>query len=90
MAKAKFNKDKCLKCRYHGLGCNGHTVRIGTRALPVFCNYSATENTCLKKTEDGQIVDIRGDDYENCKLFVSKKPEETDEEIYEFIQRRNY
>lgn len=86
MAKPKFNKRKCVKCKYHGTGCNGYPVRVGfsDRTIPVFCNYSKTERTCLKKLNDGRIIDLRGDDYNGCKLFEEGRVED-EEEDYEFI-----
>ena len=86
MAKPKFDKRKCLKCKWHGLGCGGYPVRVGFngRTLPIYCNYSISERTCLKKLKDGSIIDSRGDDYNNCKLFEPGKAEVEDEEDYEF------
>ena len=66
-----FNKEKCRKCKYYsvldgGWYDNGSDDRI-------FCNYSScTGNTCTKR-QNGKIIDIRGNDPENCKLFESGK-----------------
>lgn len=71
MDKPKFNKRKCLKCKYHSAGF-GVPIRDGDKQLRVHCNYSATGKTCLRKTENG-IIDTRGDDYNHCKLYVKGK-----------------
>ena len=72
MAKAKFDKKKCVRCIYHGVGKCGHSVRLlngGTER--VHCNYSGvTDSTCLKPAPNNTVVDMRGDDFNNCKLFV--------------------
>ena len=68
---AKFNKQKCLKCRYHNYGCGGYLATVRKRRQAVYCNYaSITGNTCLKPTGLFTTVDVRGDDYNNCKLFL--------------------
>ena len=93
MSKPKFDKRKCLKCKYHGLGCGGYPVKVGFngKSIPVFCNYSLSERTCLRKQKDGQIIDIRGNDYNNCKLYEAGKPEVEDEgEDYELNEGRDY
>ena len=57
--KYKFDKTKCRKCAYHRV-MQGFTI----------CNYACvTGQTCLHKTKNG-VEDSRGDDYNNCKLFV--------------------
>lgn len=71
--KPKFDKKKCLKCIYHGVGCGGYSVKDeNDRSISVFCNYNATEDTCLKNV-NGDVVDQRGEDYYNCQLFVEGK-----------------
>ena len=62
MGKSKFNKRKCMQCTYHrGIKSTGG----------IYCNYGCiTDQTCLTKGEDGKIYDRRGDDYNDCKLFV--------------------
>ena len=71
-SKSKFNKKKCLKCKYHGTGC-GHSVKTQAGVLKVHCNYSIVDKTCLQKLDDGTIIDRRGDDYDNCKLYEKGK-----------------
>lgn len=70
--KPKFNKKKCLKCKYRGTKGIGYPVRNedGEVVRP-YCNYSAYANTtCLKPGPHGTSIDSRGNDYNNCKLFV--------------------
>lgn len=89
MAKPKFNKQKCLKCKYHGLGCGGYPAKVGFngRTVSVYCNYSILERTCLKRLKNGQVIDLRGDDYNDCKLFEAGKAEVEDEdEDYELYE----
>lgn len=60
----KFDKRKCKKCKYHRKFPSGQFV---------FCNYaSLTDQTCLKKVGK-EIIDIRGDKYDRCKLFCEAK-----------------
>ena len=66
--KTKFDKHKCAKCRYRGMGCGASSIKVGSRMLAIYCNYCITGTTCLKA--DGKnVVDRRGKDYNNCKLF---------------------
>jgi len=75
-SKPKFNKEKCNKCKYHGEGCGGYGVSDSKRDYkPVYCNYSgATGTTCLRHKSSNIIEDIRGKDYENCRLYKRGKP----------------
>lgn len=60
----KFNKDKCKKCKYHRKFPSGQFV---------FCNYaSLTDQTCLRSIGK-EVIDIRGDKYNGCKLFSEGK-----------------
>ena len=64
--KGKFNKSKCKKCKYSSK-INGMNV------TSVCCNYLIiNESSCLKNI-DGKVVDIRGDDYNNCQLYEAGK-----------------
>lgn len=83
MAKPKFDKQKCFRCKYHSLGSGGYTVYNDGRGLAVFCNYSATQDTCLKKSDDGTVYDQRGDDYYNCKLYSEGRVIKDEDEDYE-------
>ena len=67
----KFNKYKCIKCIYRGEGQIGYPIRYKGQFIRVHCNYvGCTNSTCLKPISTYAIIDIRGDDYDNCKLFV--------------------
>lgn len=61
----KFDKKRCATCQFHTGGAiesNGK-VRIS-------CNYGIiTGSSCLKRQNDGSVMDSRGDDYSNCKLY---------------------
>ena len=59
----KFNKKKCRKCIY--------SLRRGESTL---CNYlSICGQSCLHM-ENGVVVDSRGEEYNNCKLYVKGAP----------------
>lgn len=78
MNKPKFDKKKCLTCTYHGDGV-GYCVRIPAKGgtfthKTVNCNYAGvTGETCLKPAPNNTIIDLRGDDYDNCKLYKEGK-----------------
>lgn len=60
--KSKHNKSICRRCAYH--------IIVGGNRQNLMCNYSCvTGTTCLHKTENG-VEDRRGEDYNNCKLFL--------------------
>lgn len=61
--KPKFDIQKCKKCIYSGklenLTC---------------CDYSLrTNKPTLTSISAGKVIDRRGEDYENCKLFTTGK-----------------
>lgn len=65
--KSKYYKPKCKTCIYHG-------TTSGMHSNQVFCSYSTiAEDTCLKKGNKGEIIDQRGDEFYNCKLYESGK-----------------
>lgn len=64
--KTKFDKQKCKSCMYCGRRQTYHSAGF------MYCNYAGIEGqTCLHKVGK-DIVDRRGDDYDNCKLYVKK------------------
>lgn len=74
--KPKFNKRKCLECKYRGYISQGHLIRTGNKSVHVCCNFaSITGITCLKPLSGYRTTDLRGDNYNNCKLFVKGNPE---------------
>lgn len=73
----KFNKRKCLKCAFVGMiGNLGYMLRTrkGTAIRP-YCNYiGITGIPCLRRGKgDVDYIDLRGNDYDNCRLFKSKE-----------------
>ena len=82
MRKAKFDKFKCYKCKYHGMGV-GYSIRVNGKVLKVHCNYCGiNKSSCLRKQEDGTVIDIRGNDFSNCKLFEEGEMIKSVEEIW--------
>lgn len=79
-SKPKFNKHKCLDCIYHQEmpGMLGYQVRVDKNHYKhVYCNFSSvTRETCLRVTENG-VIDIRGNDFDNCQLFVKGKAKQS-------------
>ena len=56
----KHSKKRCRRCIYRG-NMQGPSL--------LFCNYAAvTDRTCLRR-EGNKVIDIRGEEYEQCKLF---------------------
>ena len=83
--KPKFNKDYCMECKYHGYASGVWSADLNGKKVGVYCNYAAvTDSTCLKPTGLDSCMDLRGDDYENCKLFSpGAAMEEREEFSYE-------
>ena len=83
MMKVKFDKRKCLKCKYHGTRF-GNFVQVKKNekemGMRIHCNYSATGETALKMV-DGKLVDTRGDDYKHCLLYEKGTPQEVENDI---------
>lgn len=82
MHKTKFDRKKCLNCIYRG-GSQGNCTTLRN----IHCNYSGIMTaTCLKRipNKDGEIKDIRGDDYNNCKLYQKGRPIKALEEREDF------
>ena len=62
----KFNRRKCMKCKYHGNTASDTQAKSVTQ---VYCNYlSLTGRTCLKSYK-GVTIDRRGYEFDNCLLF---------------------
>lgn len=81
--KPKFDKQKCLKCKYHGIGKCGYFTRAGSKATKVFCDYATiAKSTCLKPINITDVVDLRGTEYNNCKLFAEGSPEREREQFH--------
>ena len=72
--KAKFDKQKCMQCKYHGRGMSGYSARRGDTTVAIFCDYATiTGDTCIRRTPKGYTEDIRGEDFDNCRLFYPGK-----------------
>lgn len=71
------NREMCSRCKYRGGAVDSPSL--------MFCNYAAiTDETCLKRVGN-QIIDIRGKDMNDCKLFDEGRPvvRRKEEEEYE-------
>lgn len=82
MSKPKFNKKKCLKCKFHGTGV-GYPVRVKSKngnwtTINVHCNYGAGQggSSCLRPLNCQETYDLRGEDYDNCLLFKEVSEDE--------------
>lgn len=66
--KTKFSPKRCAECKYRGVVSGGSSNRKRKRH---YCNYSnITGTTCLKRVSADTIIDIRGNDYNACKLYT--------------------
>lgn len=69
--KSKFNKQKCVTCKYHGKASTADGT--GNKNLNgVHCYYANTGETCLRRVGN-KVIDIRGEDFNNCKLYERGK-----------------
>lgn len=87
---SKFDKKKCLKCKWHGTGI-GYPVKISEiRHDVIHCNWSSYNDSACLKMVNGEVIDIRGDDYHHCKLFEEGKAEEKKIDYYgNLLRERN-
>lgn len=62
----------CARCKYHGYF--GAKPEDGGSITNVMCDYSGTahDGTCLKRVK-GEVIDRRGDKYDECLLFEEGK-----------------
>lgn len=77
----KFNKTKCLKCKYHGGGSSlnlGYPVHTENGDIKyIYCDYMCvTGRSPIEPTPKRGIYDIRGNDYDNCRLYERGSNEE--------------
>lgn len=58
--KGKFDKSRCATCEY-----------VFINSSITYCSYATHgDDTCLFHNKaTGELVDRRGDDYNNCKLY---------------------
>lgn len=67
--KPKFDKRKCARCKYKGMG-TGYSLSNTRKARLYHCAYMLeTGIPVLRKKSTWETYDIRGDDYYNCQLF---------------------
>ena len=66
------NKRKCRSCVYHMKYTGGGKVDDETDFTShIMCGYGLMKHTtCMKSMPDGTLLDIRGDDPENCLLYT--------------------
>lgn len=85
ITKPKFNKKRCLECRYCGVGKGGFVVN----GKSLFCDYATiTNSTCLRRTRKGEVIDLRGSDYDNCLLYAPGKVNKTKQLIVGRVYER--
>ena len=70
-----FNLKRCKKCKYHG-GISSD----------ICCDYSRTGTTALKKVGN-KVIDMRGEDPDNCKLYVKGRTNKMKERIKKDYER---
>ena len=64
-----FNKKKCRSCVYQMKYTGGSKDEVDY--THIMCGYSLMKRTtCMKLMPDNEIVDIRGDDPDNCLLYL--------------------
>ena len=91
-SKPKFDKAKCLKCKYRSTSFNNlsYAVVCNNRVKHVLCDYAnLTGVTCLKPGPNNSVVDMRGEDYNNCMLF-SEGPRLDKEKTQLIISEERY
>ena len=74
--KSKFNKKKCEQCKYHGyFGSKSQNAYSSNEAAlnHVMCEYAKCNKTTCLRLVGKELVDLRGSDYNNCKLFEKGK-----------------
>ena len=65
---SKFNKQKCMKCKYRCTVSSGAGLKISARNVACYYGALSNQGSCLTLVK-GKIVDRRGDDYDHCKLY---------------------
>lgn len=78
--KPKFDKQKCARCVYRRKMSGCYTAKIGKENVSIICNYAAIAGkTCLRRVSSNEVIDIRGNDFHNCELFIEGEAIENDE-----------
>lgn len=72
-----FDKSKCKQCKFHGYFGSKSGASYNSEYNHIMCDYAKyNKRTCLRK-QGTSVIDIRGDDPKNCKLFIKgRRPEE--------------
>ena len=79
--KPKFDKQMCLKCKWHGTGGGWRAKLPNGKTQALHCNYSGYhDSTPLRAVSSTEVIDLRGDDFHNCSLFVEGTPNEKETE----------
>lgn len=68
--KSKFNKKRCMKCKWSSRVSYGFNNDGFTPKEQLCCMYKKDTGNLVMI--DKKVVDLRGDDYDNCKLFERK------------------
>ena len=70
-SKPKFDKEKCLSCKYRNTYSQlGWAIKKDGKVHHVLCDYGTiTGISCLTPGPNNTVVDMRGEDYNNCMLF---------------------
>ena len=76
----KFDKQRCLKCKWHGTGIGYPARTMGKDGkmvtVMVHCNYSAYhERSCLRGIGKDGHYDIRGEEWDDCLLYEEGEAE---------------
>ena len=78
-----FNKKKCGKCKWHGYLSNAMTKVDGvTRYRQLICDYAKYHDHACLHVVGMNIQDRRGDDPNNCELFVQGERPQRDSKIH--------
>lgn len=62
MKQSKYDKSKCSKCKWRG------KLSFG------FCCYYSLSGQSAYRRQGKELIDARGEDYYNCKLFKQGNP----------------
>ena len=83
VSKPKFDKNKCLKCKYRNTSNTlGYVIKHNNKPVHIHCDYAfLTKTTCLQPGPNNTVVDLRGEDYNNCMLFVEGNRQENKSEF---------
>lgn len=77
LKNGKFNKKKCEECKFHGYFGSKSGASNNYSVNHIMCDFAKyNKMTCLRRNGKS-VIDLRGDDPENCKLYIKgKRPED--------------